>query len=1368
MKLSVVGALLFCALAAAAVPLRVAVLHYRPPSLPPEAFEVGFVSATKLLEAQRVATFEWVNLDAFEGMRAEDLDLSERFGGFDVVFVKSNWEWTVDQFVRVHLREVRVPKVLLISGVHVPPVGDELHFYDVLVYETQWYARQIAAHPRTVRAFGIDTSVMRPPTVPREKDIDFLFIGAFVDYKRPWLLAEKPGRRVAVGKMDEEESAPLVKRLRAAGVEVLSLMSHHALAELIWRARVVYVPATVFGGGERSVLEARAAGARVEVEPDNAKLAELLRGPVLDHVYYARQLGEALRMTPLISQRRACGDSLTAERGAVPAVFRVRLNMAAVSMRVLTPESAVLRVSGSGFACVRRASATLRLQRDGETVLEPSVLTIVHDGMMSINCHISFDGVQPQLATLSVTLITSAGGVAKRQVLVILQRGGTSTFEAAKAVPGGSAAPFGASAPWVQHDSRKGNHTGEDLPGSRPLRVLILCSIVAAADQSATTQRAALSALGRYSSVFRISWWEIDAQTVEERYRRDGLLPEIPPARLAEVNGSDLVLGIGSFRSAADILLSYMHLNRADLGLLPVPKALWLAGSSVPWGEGVYSLLLATSDAHRKVALAMDAGNGHHNIQELPAEPQHNCTLSAAAFRAAQSTYVAALTAMLARGLLTAVAPAATRILAQPTATIRLPTRQPPPRRYDWAIGMMTGPSLFELSESEPCRIAHSGSCEGTANPIIHAGDVTDTSAVFVADPFVVFDDARFWLFFEVLPADMRGVIAVASCSASDIAQWQYHRVVIDEPGTHLSFPYVFKHSSSWYMTVEAHQAACVPLYKAVQFPYVWDKLPCLLTGATFQDNALLLHGGIWWLWTTIEMLPSEWQQHLYFSKHLEGPYRQHPRSPVVRAQSSTQPHFGCARGRLGGRLMEVPVRETSQGTSGSLLLRFVQATAPRYGERLDAWIVTKLTEADYEERWAGPVLLGRSSGQAGRSADQHSARRSWNANMMHQLDAIQLISPEHVEELRQANAHSSNGAAPRPPNVGLSTRWLAVVDGAKDGGGLHCMLAGAWEKMQRSCSARLAVALPVVGNLGARSAVAAPFTFMVHSAPPYSGVPSDCVPDNATAIVLFGPVASGSLSDSAISVSDTAHLLQPDGRAHTISAPGVFELVLSVSAHNGLFVHSHTLRFVVVDKVAGFPVQEAERLGAITALLPKHARSDRHVELSSLLAPSVVEQLPSHNSAPWHELLRANDTSAALAWARDQVAADARWLGARTHGATRCAVVSAFDLDFVQGTDEEAATPLHRVDAGTVLNLSFTSAVFVLRARAHGALWYATLLLASRRRPPICLPYLCLSAPGSAPSSLASLSQWELRSFNETVIRPGSPFLPEDFSNGQ
>ncbi len=62
------------------------------------------------------------------------------------------------------------------------------------------------------KAFGVDTRVFHPLPSPdcegkgaSEGGLgkwDVLFVGMFVAYKRPWLLAHKTGSRLAVGRLD--------------------------------------------------------------------------------------------------------------------------------------------------------------------------------------------------------------------------------------------------------------------------------------------------------------------------------------------------------------------------------------------------------------------------------------------------------------------------------------------------------------------------------------------------------------------------------------------------------------------------------------------------------------------------------------------------------------------------------------------------------------------------------------------------------------------------------------------------------------------------------------------------------------------------------------------------------------------------------------------------------------------------------------------------------------------------------------------------------------------------------------------------------------------------------------------------------------
>jgi glycosyltransferase involved in cell wall biosynthesis len=61
------------------------------------------------------------------------------------------------------------------------------------------------------------------------------------------------------------------------------------------QAKVVYVPSSIYGGGERVVLEAQACGCRVEVEDDNPKLQELLVNLIPTYKDYAEKLKEGIQ-----------------------------------------------------------------------------------------------------------------------------------------------------------------------------------------------------------------------------------------------------------------------------------------------------------------------------------------------------------------------------------------------------------------------------------------------------------------------------------------------------------------------------------------------------------------------------------------------------------------------------------------------------------------------------------------------------------------------------------------------------------------------------------------------------------------------------------------------------------------------------------------------------------------------------------------------------------------------------------------------------------------------------------------------------------------------------------------------------------------
>jgi hypothetical protein len=274
----------------------------------------------------------------------------------------------------------------------------------------------------------------------------------------------------------------------------------------------------------------------------------------------------------------------------------------------------------------------------------------------------------------------------------------------------------------------------------------------------------------------------------------------------------------------------------------------------------------------------------------------------------------------------------------------------------EWAIGVYEGTSPFEL---EPA--------PDVVNPVLAAESVTDVKARFVADPFIVAHEGKYYMFFEVLNAATgQGDIGVAV--SEDGVRWRYQQIVLDEP-FHLSYPLVFHYDGQWFMVPESWQAKGVRLYKAVEFPHKWSCVKTLVRGP-YRDSTVFRYQGYWWMFTCYggghDIL------RLFYAKDLTGVWVEHPKSPVVEGDANIA--------RPAGRVLFYNGR----------IYRIAQDCEPVYGSAVLAFEITRLTTRDYEEKPVAQNPLLQAGGTG------------WNAHGMHQLDVI-----------RKADG-----------------RWLAVVDG--------------------------------------------------------------------------------------------------------------------------------------------------------------------------------------------------------------------------------------------------------------------------------------------------------------------------------------------------
>lgn len=178
--------------------------------------------------------------------------------------------------------------------------SDTMNNYDVLFYETNWVRDflDLKTHPNIVKAFGINSDIYNQPDMPFPVIYDYIGVGALADWKRWDKMTEKPGRKLVIGEYQDgnvAESSRIANHLLQNGVGVNPMINPFDLAMLYHVSRTAYIPSTIYGGGERAVLEARACGLRVEIESDNPKLQELLDLPeVPDHKRYAEQLKKGI------------------------------------------------------------------------------------------------------------------------------------------------------------------------------------------------------------------------------------------------------------------------------------------------------------------------------------------------------------------------------------------------------------------------------------------------------------------------------------------------------------------------------------------------------------------------------------------------------------------------------------------------------------------------------------------------------------------------------------------------------------------------------------------------------------------------------------------------------------------------------------------------------------------------------------------------------------------------------------------------------------------------------------------------------------------------------------------------------------------
>lgn len=249
------------------------------------------------------------------------------------------------------------------------------------------------------------------------------------------------------------------------------------------------------------------------------------------------------------------------------------------------------------------------------------------------------------------------------------------------------------------------------------------------------------------------------------------------------------------------------------------------------------------------------------------------------------------------------------------------------------------------------------------SNPVLTCGDVSDIPAILVADPFMVHSPGRWFMFFEVVNRDTRrGEIGLAT--SSDGFSWTYEKIVLAEP-FHLSYPHVFKWGEDYYMIPETRQAGAVRLYRASAFPGDWRYQSTLLD-IEGTDPSVFHYANTWWMFLCTPPAGHA-SLKLYMADEPTGPWREHPKNPIVGENPSIA--------RPAGRVM----------VGDGKVVRYAQDCSREYGVCVRAFEISELTPETYLERESrfSPVLAPTGSGWNGEGMhhlDLHACENSWIA----------------------------------------------------------------------------------------------------------------------------------------------------------------------------------------------------------------------------------------------------------------------------------------------------------------------------------------------------------------------------------------------------
>ena len=127
---------------------------------------------------------------------------------------------------------------------------------------------------------------------------------------------------------------------------------------------------------------------------------------------------------------------------------------------------------------------------------------------------------------------------------------------------------------------------------------------------------------------------------------------------------------------------------------------------------------------------------------------------------------------------------------------------------------------------------------------------IPNTWRYWAADPHLFEEDGKTWVFAELYDRVLRrGVIGCCYITDSGASKW---KVALKMP-FHLSYPHIFRKDGGIYMIPESYVGNEIALYRAISFPYKWERVRTIKGNCVAMDTTLISRPGKTWLLTQDE-----------------------------------------------------------------------------------------------------------------------------------------------------------------------------------------------------------------------------------------------------------------------------------------------------------------------------------------------------------------------------------------------------------------------------------------------------------------------------------------------------------------------------------